>query len=132
MVNCYNSDNYGEDNNVMLKLLFGRKKYELKGLTFSKYEQKQPDDVINILDFDSEKLEIKEIVEKVLILYDNNLFLLGIQAFCRIAKRGKDLIKKISFKIMNQLASVKIWEVFATIHSKICSKILSLKTFGNS
>ena len=90
------------------------KKYELKDLKFSQCEQL--DNVMDILDFDSEKLEIIEIVEKFLILYDNKSSLLGIQAFC---------------KIMNQLASVKIWEVFATIHSKICSKILSLKTFSN-
>ena len=29
MPNCYDSDSYEEDNNVMLKFLFG-KKYELK------------------------------------------------------------------------------------------------------
>ena len=44
-----------------VKLLFG--KYELKNLTFSKYEQKQLDDVISILVFDNEKLEIKKIAE---------------------------------------------------------------------
>ena len=51
MANCYDSDSYEEDNNVILKLLFG-KKYELEDLTFSKYEQKQLDKIIKILDFD--------------------------------------------------------------------------------
>ena len=54
MANCYDLDSYEQDNNVMLKLLFG-KKYELKDLTFSKYEQKELDDLINIFDVDSEK-----------------------------------------------------------------------------
>ena len=49
-----------------------------------------------------------------MILYDNKPFLLGIKAFSGIIKRGKDL--------MNKLASVKIWEVLATIHSKIIDR----------
>ena len=52
------------------------KKYELKNLTFSKYEKKDVGSVINILDFDSENVDIKEIGENVLILYDNTPLLL--------------------------------------------------------
>ena len=48
--------------------------------------------------------------------------LLGIKAFYGIIKRGKDLMGKRNVKIMNQLASVKIFDVFARIHSKICEK----------
>ena len=86
MANCYDSDSYEEDNNVILKLLF-RKKYELKDLTFSKYEQKRLNKIIKILDFDCEKLEIKEIGENFIVLYDNKPLLLEIKAFCGSVKR---------------------------------------------
>ena len=65
---------------------------------------------------------MKEIGENVLVLYDNIQLLLEIEAFCRIVKRIKDLIRKKNVKIMNQLASVKKLGVFVTIHSKICEK----------
>ena len=120
MANCYDSDSYEEDNNVILKLLFG-KKYELKDLTFSKYEQKQLNKIIKILDFDCEKLEIKEIGENFIVFYDNKPLLLEIKPFCGSIKRRNHLIRKKNVKIMNQLASVKICEV-ATIHSKVCEK----------
>ena len=86
MANCYDSDSYEEDNNVILKLLF-RKKYELKDLTFSKYEQKRLNKIIKILDFDCEKLEIKEIGENFIVLYDNKPLLLEIKGFCISVKR---------------------------------------------
>ena len=66
-------------------------------------------------------MQIKKIRENFLISYDK-LFLLGIKAFCGTIKRGRDLIRKKKVKIMNQLFSVKIWEVLAPIHSKICKK----------
>ena len=65
---------------------------------------------------------MKEIGENVLVLYDNLQLLLEIKAFCGIIKKKKDLIRKKNVKIMNQLASIKKWGVFVTIHSKICEK----------
>ena len=121
MANCYSSDNYTEDNKVELNLLL-EKKYGLKDLTFSKYEQKQLHSVTNILDFDREKLEIKAVGENSVGLYENNHLLLEIKAFCRLIIRGKDLVRKKKVKIINQLVSFKIWEVFAEIHSKIYRK----------
>ena len=85
------------------------KKYELKNLTFSKYEKKDLGSVINILDFDSENVDIKEIGENVLILYDNKPLLLKIIAFCGIIKRGKHFVRNRNVKVRNQLASIKIW-----------------------
>ena len=63
------------------------KKYELKDLTFSKYEQKQLNKIIKILDFDCEKLEIKEIGENFIVLYDSKPLLLEIKAFCGCIER---------------------------------------------
>ena len=75
-------------------------------------------------------MEIKEIGKNYLILYDNKPFLLGIKAFAELL-RGKDLIRKGDVKIMNQLTSVKISEVFATIHSKICEKKSHVTSFAD-
>ena len=44
------------------------------------------------------------------------------KAFCGIITKKKYLIRQKNVKIMSELTSVKIWEEFATIHSKICEK----------
>ena len=62
--------------------------------------------VINILDFSSEKIEIKEIRKKILIQYDNKPLLLKMKALCGINKRGKHFIreKQMSRYCINLLA----------------------------
>ena len=57
--------------------------------------------------------------------------LLEIKAFCGISKRGKYFIRKRNVKIMNQLANIKMWEVFATINSKICEKRNNVTFFAD-
>ena len=93
MVNCWDSYSYKEDNDQKLYLLFW-KKYGLKDLTFSKYKQQQLQNAINILDFNSEKVELKEIGETFLSLFDNKPLVLKIKAFCGITRRGKNYIRK--------------------------------------
>lgn len=90
MANCYDSDSYEEDNNVQLHLLFW-KKYELKNWTFSKDEQKKFNNEVISLDFDKEKLEIKQIGKYFSILYDNKPLQLKIKIFCQIIKQSKVL-----------------------------------------
>lgn len=90
------------------------KKYELKNLTFSKYNIQNFDDV--------EKNQYKTNGKRYLNLYDNKPLKLKIKAFCGIIKCYKSFRRNRNVKIVNGLASAKIYEVFSEIHCKISSK----------
>lgn len=87
--------------------------YESKPLPFSIYpNQNINENIINVLEFDSQKVSIFENETDLIILYDRKSFKLKIKAFCGMIKQSKEFIRNKNIKVMNELASMKLLGVF--------------------